>query len=125
MWTSVHTPAEPSEAVRAADRLLRELPPSPRREVLACYTLMAYKGRSQIDKAAGMLIELLAAEKEKAIANRKRMREGGAAQVPGCRQRAWRSKSERPQSYHQRDSPHGPCQRACAHAVASVSCAKS
>jgi tetratricopeptide repeat protein 21B len=55
---------EPSEAVRAADQLLRELAPSPRREVLSCYTLMAYKGRSQIDKAASVLIELLAVEKD-------------------------------------------------------------
>ena len=47
---NIDTHAEPSDAVRAADRLLRELPPSPRREVLSCYTLMAYKGRTQIDK---------------------------------------------------------------------------
>ncbi len=50
--------------MRAADRLLRELPNSPRREVLACYTLMAYKMRNQIDKAAAMLLELLATEKD-------------------------------------------------------------
>ena len=50
--------------MRAADRLLRELPYSPRREVLSCYTLMAYKGRAQIDKAAACLLELLATEKD-------------------------------------------------------------
>jgi len=61
---NIDSHVEPSEAVRAADRLLRELPTSPRREVLSCYTLMAYKGRSQIDKAAAVLIELLATEKD-------------------------------------------------------------
>ena len=59
---NVDAPVDPSEAVRAADKLLRELPPSPRREVLACYVLMAYKGRDQIDRAVAMLLELLGGE---------------------------------------------------------------
>ena len=65
-WDELNIDAqiEPSEAVRAADRLLRELPNSPRREVLSCYTLMAYKGRAQIDKAAAVLLELLSVEKD-------------------------------------------------------------
>jgi len=56
--------AEPSDAVRAAERLLRELPASPRRQVLECYTLMAYKQRHQIDKAVAVLLELLQLEKD-------------------------------------------------------------
>ena len=65
-WDELNIDAhtEPSDAVRAADRLLREIGNSPRREVLACYTLMAYKGRSQIEKAAAMLLELLTVEKD-------------------------------------------------------------
>jgi tetratricopeptide repeat protein 21B len=55
---------EPSEAVRAADKLLREMPASPRREVLSCYVLMAYKMRNQIDKAVAVLLELLGTEKD-------------------------------------------------------------
>jgi len=60
----VDRPSEPSEGVRAAERLLREMPSSPRREVLACYVLMAYKERNQIDRAVAMLLELLGVEKD-------------------------------------------------------------
>ena len=45
---NIDNQVDPSDAVRACDRLLRD-PHSPRREVLSCYTLMAYKGRPQIE----------------------------------------------------------------------------
>jgi len=61
---NVDMTVEPSDAVRAADKLLRELPPSPRREVLSCYVLMAYKMRNQIDQAVAVLLELLGSEKD-------------------------------------------------------------
>ena len=61
---NLDAPAEPSEAVRAAERLLREMPLSPRREVLSCYVLMAYKDKNQIDRAVAMLLELLGVEKD-------------------------------------------------------------
>jgi len=65
-WDDLNVDAnvEPSEAVRAADKLLREMPPSPRREVLSCYVLMAYKMRNQIDKAVAILLDLLGVEKD-------------------------------------------------------------
>merc|ERR1719198_1241368 len=40
------------------------MPPSPRREVLSCYTLMAYKTRAQIEKASHVLLELLGSDKD-------------------------------------------------------------
>jgi len=55
---------EPSQAVLASERLLRELPPSPRQQVLECYTLMCYKTKSHLEKAASMLLELLNTERE-------------------------------------------------------------
>jgi len=53
-----------SEAVRAAEKLLRELPPSPRQAVLECYTLMAYKSKAQLEKACAKLLELLNVERD-------------------------------------------------------------
>lgn len=55
---------EPSQAVLASERLLHELPPSPRQQVLECYTLMCYKTKSHLEKAASMLLELLNTERE-------------------------------------------------------------
>jgi len=55
---------EPSEAVRASEKLLRELPFSPRQQVLECYTLMCYKTKSHLEKAVSTLLELLNTERE-------------------------------------------------------------
>ena len=45
---NIDGPAEPSEAVRASVRLLRELPPTPRREVLSCYVLLLWSQHRNI-----------------------------------------------------------------------------
>ena len=49
----------PSESVAAAEKLLRELPRSPRQQVLACYTLMAYRSRAHLEEAVAALLTLL------------------------------------------------------------------
>jgi len=56
--------SDPGEAVRAAEKLLRELPRSPRQAVLECYTLMAYRSKAQLEKACAKLIDLLNIERE-------------------------------------------------------------
>ena len=55
---------DPGEAVNAAEKLLRELPSSPRQAVLECYTLMAYKAKVQVEKACAKLLELLNIERD-------------------------------------------------------------
>ena len=60
----INPASDPGDAVRAAETLLRELTRSPRREVLAAYTLMAYKCKGHLERACGNLIELLNVERE-------------------------------------------------------------
>ena len=55
---------EPGEEVRAAEKLLLELPRSPRLQVLECYTLMAYKAKGHVETACAKLLELLNLEKD-------------------------------------------------------------
>merc|ERR1719272_2114361 len=56
--------ADAPEAVRAAEKLLQEMPRSPRQQVLEAYTLVAYRQKAQIENAISQLLELLNIERD-------------------------------------------------------------
>lgn len=86
---------EGNDAVRAAERLLRELPQSPRREVLESYALMAHRSKPQVEKvrARAALTPAAALARPRVGGGR-----GGAGRVGG----AWR----REERAH---APRSPC----------------